>query len=303
MRCWIGMLLVLPWAHCAEEWVFLKDGSVGLSDGSTNPVTATFTNQTKATVKPEDILFRRTRGQVDQAVSKIVADLEVSKDILTHLKELAVLREAATPKLLECLAKDDARVRVAALVGLQYGWSPQALAPALKALQEEDREVRAAAFKALARNVPEMELAEKILPFADGDDLSLAEMVFELADKYHPDASLKRIKRLLDDEAGWAAAATRLSHYLSPALTPATLRLLNDDRSFIRRSAVVGLIAQLADGEEPRAKVRALLEDKNSDLREIAAEYFTWNGCADDLAALNKALEAENDLHPWPANG
>ncbi|HEY3323732.1 MAG TPA: peptidoglycan DD-metalloendopeptidase family protein [Planctomycetota bacterium] len=297
MRLLLAIILSCPLAGAGEVWLFLKDGSVGTGDPSKDPATVSVPGGTSVTATKDQISFQRTREQVDQAVVAMVQDLARGQNTELHTKRFAVMKCAATAKLLEFLKHAEARYRLSAMFALQYAWSPEALEPVAKGLQDADAGVRKAAYGALGRNVSEKKVLELIKPLADSEDVATAAMVFSAVDMREPDGSLKRIRRLLHDSQSQSAVGLRISHYLAPALTADTLPLLESKDAQVRRAAMVGLIAQLVDAAAVRAKIRSVLADGDADLREIAAEYFTWLGQSDDAAAIQAALTREKDVY------
>jgi len=290
MRYGLILLLYASLACSGESWLFLKDGSVVFGDPAVP--------DSKASKIPKgDIRFQRTPEQVDQAVTAMVSNMVRGEKTEEHAKRFAVLKSAAAPKLLEILKNPNPKFRLTALFALQYGWAPQALEPVAKALEDGDPDVQRTAFRVLSHNLSEDKLAPLLKPLVDGDDLATAALVFEIADKNDPDLTLKRVKRLIADPAHRAAVLTRLSHYRSAELTPDTLAFLSSKDPTQRRGGVVGLISQYANSEAVRTKVRALLADKDAEIREIAAEYFTWLGQRDDLPALRQILPYEGDTY------
>jgi HEAT repeat protein len=297
MRYLIGLLFTVQLAYSAEAWLFLKDGSVVLGDPLAETISVTAPDGSVIKVPKADVRFQRTREQVDQAVTSMVADIVRGEKTEEHTKRFAVMKCAATPKLLEILKNPNPKFRLTALFALQYGWAPQALEPVTKALEDADPDVQRTAFRVLSHNLPEEKLAKLVGPLADDEDLATAALVFEVADKNNPDLSLKRIKRLLHDPANRAAVLTRISHYRTAELTNDTLAFLDSPDANQRRGGVVGLISQLANGEAVRQRMQKLLSDKDPDIREIAAEYFTWLGQRDDLPALKSTLSSETDAY------
>jgi hypothetical protein len=306
----MALLLVAAPARAADVWVFAKDGSVGLGDPARESLTLALADGSTKTLAKDDIAFQRTREQVDRGVAAMVLDISRGQKMEEHSKRFVVLKAAAVPKLLEFLkdgastagqvtsgAKAETMLRLAALLGLQHAWAPQAEEAVFRLLADPDFDIRSGAYQVLIKHVPVAKLAPRIQEMADAPDIKTAVLVFELVDKQFPDASLKRIRRVLRDPTHQTAAWPRLSHYLSPSLTEDTLPLLNTTDRNPRRGAVVGLIAQLAGGEAVRVKLRPLLNEPDADLREIAAEYFTWLGQRDDLTALREQLGRESDPH------
>jgi hypothetical protein len=297
LRWLIALILLTRLASAGDVWIFLKDGRAGTGDPSADPISLQLADKSTVQVARDTIAFQRTREQITAGVTAMFKDIVVAKNVEAHAKRFHVLQQAVVPLALENLKSTDPRYRLAALLALQYGWAPEAETPVVKALDDPDKDVRKAAYAALTKHIQAVRLAEIVKARADSDDLGTATLYFELVDKYYPDASLKRLQRLLRDAASRRVAVTRISHYYSPALTPDTLPLLDDTDVSVCRGGLIGLISQLADSEPARLKVRKVLADPSADLRELASEFFTWLGKADDLPALSTALSAEKDPH------
>ena len=74
MRYLLALVLATSLASAGECWLFLKDGSVGLADPAQAPITLTLPDGSTKRVSKANILFQRTREQVDQGVQTIVSD-------------------------------------------------------------------------------------------------------------------------------------------------------------------------------------------------------------------------------------
>lgn len=281
------------WA--GDVWIFLKDGRIGLGDPAKSPLQITLADGTKLDIASDLIHSQRTREQANQAIDGMMQDILRGRNITDNTARLQSYRAAGSPRLLSYLKNNDARLRLAALYAFQFCYTPDAKEPILAALHDNDSDIRKTAFAALARNVPEVELSALLQPAADSNNTDLAALVFEVADKHHPDASLKRINRLLAEPRHHSAILSRLSHFRSQSLTSLTLPLLDSPNKDAVRTAVVALITQLAGEESSRSKIRALLGSTDADIRDIAAEYFTWLGKQPDLEALQRARSKESD--------
>jgi len=301
MRTWLlfGALLspALLATHLSagDVWIFLKDGRIGLGDPAKSPLQITLSDGSKLDITADRIHSQRTREQADQAIDGIMQDILRGRNIAENTTRLQSYRAAGSPRLLTYIKNTDARLRLAALYAFQFCYTPEARDPILAALNDTDSDVRKTAFAALARHVPEVELSGLLQSSADGSNIDLAALVFEMVDKHHPDASLKRIKRLLAEPRYHSVVLPRLSHYRSAALSSSIYALLDSPNKDVVRAAVVALITQLAGDEAPRSKIRALLGSTDADLRDIAAEYFTWLGKQPDVEALQRALAKETD--------
>jgi len=287
--------LLSPTLLSADVWLFLKDGRIGLGDPAKSPVQLALTDGTSAEITVDQIHSKRTQEETNTAIDGMMQDILRGKNIVEHTQRLQSYRAAGAPRLLTYLKNADARLRLSALYAFQFCYAPAAKEPILAALNDTDSDVRKTAFAALARHVPEVELAGLLQATAVGSDVALSALVFEMVDKHHPDPSLKRIKRLLADPKHHTAILTRLSHYRDPSLTPLTLPLLDSPNKDVARTAVVALITQLANDDATRAKVRGLLGSTDPDTRDIAAEYFAWLGQKSDLDALQRAVTKEID--------
>jgi len=150
---------------------------------------------------------------------------------------------------------------------------------------------------ALWGNLKEAVAAELLRKWVDDADVRTAALVFDLVDRYFPDPTLARMRRLLANEDLRKAALPRLSHYYSRDLAADLRPLLRAESQTLQRCALVGLISQLSADDLTRAAVLERLKDRSADIREVAAEYFTWTGASRDLAALEDALGKEKDAY------
>jgi murein DD-endopeptidase MepM/ murein hydrolase activator NlpD len=292
----LWLLLASPCCCATEAWLFLDDGRVGWGDPSTDPVTIRLATE-EASVPKKSVQFQRTVDEIDHGVNAMLDDVITGKNLGEHAKRFHVLGLAAAPVLVERLKNPDQSKQRAALFGLQYCWNGSAQAAVLNAFENGDRLTRKLGFCALGQNLTEAAMAALMLKYADGDDLETAAMVFDVVDRQLPDPTLKRITRLLESPDYRSAVFLRLSHYLSPALTPDTLKLLDDDSPEAQRAGMLGLISQLASADEVRQRIQPFLKHDSADLREIAAEYFTWLGVASDAQPLKDALIDEKDTY------
>lgn len=296
MRILAAVLSLLSFSlFSADVWIFLKDGRVGLGDPAKSPIQVALPNGFSIDVTSEQIHSQRTREQTDQAVDGMVQDIARGRSIAEHTPRLQSYRNAAVPRLLVHLKSNEPRVRLAALYALQFCYSPEAEEPVFAALNDADFDIRRTAYAALVRHLPEVELSERLVPLADGKELSTLALVFESVDRHNPDKELKRLPRLLAEPKFHHTFLNRFSRYTASKLTPATLTMLDSKNKDVVRTGVVGLISQCADDEATRAKVRGLLASTDADLRDVCAEFFTWLGKKSDLESLQKALAKETD--------
>jgi murein DD-endopeptidase MepM/ murein hydrolase activator NlpD len=107
--------------------------------------------------------------------------------------------------------------------------------------------------------------------------------------------SLENVKRMLAEPRLQRAVPTYLPRYHAPALTPATLRLLDSPDPRLQRAAVIGLLHQNANEAPVRARVAALLAVPSATIREAAAEYLLWHGTPAERQALADAVATDHD--------
>ncbi len=281
--------------HASDVWLFLKDGRVGLGDPAA--LTGTLADGTALTFTKDDIQSQRTVVEMDQAVDAMLADIAHGRNLDAHATRFRTFKNAAVPRLLQHL-KDDAQAgRISALYALQFCWSPQAMAAVDPFLDDNDPNIFKGAMAAACNNSTVNVMVKRLAGRADDPNLIIASAIFELIEKYKPDATLKRFRRMLSDAKARTATLPVLSHYFAPDLTPLTLPLLSSTNAAEKRAAVVALIQQNADGADVRKRLLAMLASTDADLRETLADYFTWLGRSEDLEALRAARKTETDLY------
>ena len=279
-----------------EVWLFLKDGRVCLAE-SAAAKSAMLPDGTQVVVTPDKILGQRTRDELNTLVDAMCVDLAHGRNFDTHSQRFKTFRAAATPRLLFRLEHDAGKERLGALYGLQFCWTMQAFDPLMKLVHDPDRDVVTVALTILMNNTPVAALKPQLKELADDKDIKLAAIVFEHAERSEPDTSLKRIRRILADPVARKSALSLLSHYFNPELTPLTLPLITQGNADEKCIAIVALIQQGADGADVRKAMLALLASPDADVREAAAEYFTWLGRNDDMTELKVASKVEHDLY------
>ncbi|HYF51917.1 MAG TPA: peptidoglycan DD-metalloendopeptidase family protein [Planctomycetota bacterium] len=277
--------------------MFLDGGRVGQADLSHDPLRVRFPGGVITLVEKKLVLFHRTQQQIDTGVAGMIDEISAGKNLEENGKRFKILGAAAHRNLREYVSGTDPEKKRAAIFALRYCWVPGIEADVLAAFENGDYPTRQQALMALWGHQKESLAAESLRKWADDTDEKTAALVFNLVDRYFPDASLKRIRRLLRDEDLREAALPRLSHYQTRELTPDLLPLLERQSVWLRRCAMIGLISQLANDASTRKTAHRLLEDESAELREIAAEYFTWVGESEDILTLKEALTAEPDAH------
>ena len=293
--CFALMLLMACSAPAGEAWLFLKDGRVCLADPSSTA--GTLPDGTPVSFSKDEIQGQRTREQLDQAVDAMIAEIAQGKNLEAHGARFRVFKAAAVPRLLHHLASTAPALRISALFALQFCWSPQAVEPVTKLLNDSDHDVFKGALAAIANSMSHAELLKRLKERSDDTDPVIASIVFEFVEKYQTEAALPRLERFLSDAKARSAALPFLSHYFAPELTPLTLPLLGAPLPAEKRAGIVALIQQTADGADVRKRVALLLASPDAEIREVCAEYFTWFGRAEDLAALRAARKTESDLY------
>ncbi len=264
----------------AEKWVFFSEGwhALCLSVLEGDPAPGRLPDGGVIEFSKDMVQGTRTVEQVEQAVDAMIAEMVLGKSFEEHSARFKVFRASAVPALLKHLAKEPLNERLSALYGLCFSWSKAALEPVLKDVRDKNPQVSRAAYSALERNVPLIELGRYVKDLADDPDISKAVMVFRAADQVSPDPSLKRIRRLLANAEGRSAVAPYLSHYFELELVPEILELLASEKIEEQRSALLGLIATSASNDPTRERVAPLLRASDADLRQLAYEYFARCG-------------------------
>lgn len=287
------ILLPLP-ARAADAWIFLKDGRVCLGDAASGQ--GKLPDDSAVTFTREEIQSQRTVSDVAQSVDAMLTDIDAGRNVEVHATRFRALKGAAVPRLLEQLATNARTRKISALYALQFCWAPQAEAPVRRLLSDTDANVFKMAMCAACNHMTVTTMVALLRGRAEDKDLSVASAVFELIEKYRPDATLKRLRRMLGDAKARSSTLPVLSHYFAPDLTPLTLPLL-EGTAAEKRTAIVALLEQTADGADVRKRVAALLSSPDADVRETAAEYFEWLGASEDLDAIRAARKTESDLY------
>ena len=291
------LLTLIPLTEAAEQWVFLKDGRVCFTAKSSMPFTGVLPDGAEITFAQSDIQGTRTPAQTMQAVDAMLSEMAQGKNIEEHASRLKVLRAAAVPALLKHLENDPSTGQLCALCGLQYCWSHDAFEPVLKKFRDNDANISYASICALEQNVAAPVLAERLKEYADDPDSKRAALVFRIVEPYYPDATLKRISRLLTTPAGRSTAAPLLSRYFGQVLTPNVLELLASKKIEEQRAASVALIVECARQDKPRELMGRILGGADLESRQLAAEFFARLGMPEDLPLMNTAVLKESDMY------
>ena len=292
------LLFALPGVLRAEEvWVFLDDGRAGKADTSRDPVLVRLPDQSTVSVQKKFLLFQRTQQQINDGVAAMIAEIAEGKNLEENGKRFRILGAAAHENLRACLGSNDPKKKTAAIYALRYSWIPGIETEVASAFDAGDYALRQQALMALWGHLKESAAAEFVRKYADDPDEKTAALVFNLADRYFPDPTLARIRRLLKSEALREAALPRLSHYYTRELTADLRPLLEFQSAWLKRCAMIGLISQLANDGGTRQAMLQRLQDESPDIRETAAEYFTWLGDSQDLDTLKQAQIEEQDFY------
>lgn len=284
-------------AAAGEEWIFLKDGRVGWGNPAGDPVAVRLPGGGSEQVAKDKVNFSRSKERVDKAVEAMLSLLADGKTFTGCVERFKAMDIALVPKALEFLKRPDARFRIAALFALQYGWSKEALEASQAALDDADRDVRKTAAALLEKHVPLEDLAKRLKPWIEGRDGVLAAAAFHVVGRFYPAEAVACAKRLLQDPKLRAEIAPEMPRFLTPELTADTLQLLDDPKPEVRRWGISSLVAQLAGGEEVRARVAALLDGGGAEDREMAGEYFAFLGTDAELPKLRETLRGESDAY------
>lgn len=292
-----ALLLVLIFsgagASAGEAWLFLTDGKVGWGNLAANPVSVRYPDGTEATVAKAKIRGHRTRAQMSRAVDAMLSEMGQGLRVAQHAKRFQVFKCAAADRLIEHVKKGQAVHRLSALFALQYCWVPEARDAVVTALQAREPDVRKVALTLLTQKLKRKELAALSRKFAASSDLGVAASVFWLVTQTAPDLALAR--RLLRHRKYWPQMQQGLPFYHAPSLSAATRVMVTEGRLPSRNAAIVGLIHQNDNSQAARALVSRYLIHPTARLRELAAEYLTWHGNSEDVAALKAAGSSETD--------
>jgi hypothetical protein len=290
------VVLTLPAANAADFWLFLKDGRVCLADSLT-ATSAVLIDGKSIALTADQIRGHRTRAEVDQAVDAMLAEIVQCKNMQEHADRFTVLKQSAVPRLLQQLQQRPGVQRLPVIFALQYAWAPDALEPVLKLMNDPDGDIVYGALSVLINHLPMVKLREQLLFAANHKSAKVAGLAFQFAEHVDPDLTFKRIHRIIDDPTQRKWTLPVLAHYFMPELTPATVIMLKSGTPLEKRQAVNALIEQLADDKDTRAAIADLLAAKEADLRESAAEYYTWLGRGEDLSSLSDTLKRESDAY------
>jgi hypothetical protein len=181
------------------------------------------------------------------------------------------------------------------LFALQFCWVSDARETVISALRTRDADVRKVALTVLRQKLKREELAACVRKLAGDTDPGLAASVFWLVTQIAPDASLAR--KLLAHREHWGNLRQALPRYHACFLSPATRAMAAGGRLQDRRAALVALIHQNDNSGAARALVSRYLIHPAASLREMAAEYLSWHGGNEDLAALRAACVGETDAY------
>jgi hypothetical protein len=290
------ILLSAVSASAGDMWLFLKDGRVCLAD-TVDATSAALSDGKQISLTADQIQGHRTRQQVDQAVDAMLVDIAQSRNMEEHAGRFKVFKQSAVPRLLQHLDKQIGPRKLPVLYALQFCWAPEAFDPVLKLTTDSDKDIVIGAISVLINNVPQEKLREPLKAAADHKDIKVAATAFQFAERIDQDTTLKRVRRILADPNERKSAVSVLSHYFAPDLTAPTASLLKTGTVWDKCAVVGALIVQSAQNADVRTQIAELLSAKQAEVREAAAEYYTWLGRNEDLPALNKALEGEKDIY------
>ncbi len=293
--CSLFIILCTQNIYAQEDWVFLKDGRVGLADRAQSPMTLTYSDGRTAQIEKDALAGFRTKDHMRLAIDAIVTETKRGVPLKSHLKRLQIFRDAAVPDLLRHLSATDPLTQMIALYALQFCWTRQALDPVLATLKSKDKQVHQAALAVLVRHLSSDELARCLRPFLKSEDLNLAGIVFESIPPDAPNPEL--VARLLGDPSCWCHLCQHLPRYESPTFSPDTRRMLHSKNKKEQSAALAALIHQNDNTPETRAAVSTLLKSSNPLRRELAAEYLAWHGTKQEEPSLKRALAKESDTY------
>jgi hypothetical protein len=174
LRYLVPLLLLIAIANpsfAGEVWLFLKDGRVCLAEP--NATEGKLPDGTPISFTKEEIQGQRTREQLDQAVDAMIVEIGQAKNLDAHAARFRVFKGAAVPRLLHHLESPTAVSRLSALYALQFCWSPQAVEPVTKLLNDSDHDVFKGALAAVANNMPSATLLMHLKKRADDKISSL----------------------------------------------------------------------------------------------------------------------------------
>lgn len=236
---------------------------------------------------------------VDELTEELVAqarEASFTSDRERALKVLGYVRNsAAHSALLEGLRDRDARVRRAAVVGLQRGGGAEAVGPLVAALKDKDPSVQAGAAAALAL-APRDRVVPALDALMDGEAPALRTRVVTVLGQVGGRGATVALEKALADENRLVRrfAARALGKLARPESQAALSRLLKDSDVAVRAEAAHALGAMKASSVV--APLREALGDESLRVRRAAAEALGEVGTKDAVAAIRNALNGSSVL-------
>ncbi|MCG8509578.1 MAG: hypothetical protein MI741_10165, partial [Rhodospirillales bacterium] len=218
-----------------------------------------------------------------------VMNAEEQRQALHKFRELGA---EAVPRLLERLRSPDRTDRLLALIALQYAWSEQALGPLKTVLDGNDAEAREIALRALNAHLDDAAFAEIAEPLLEGRNTRMRGITFQMLELREPDP--KRILHMAGNVHLLQYLAPFMMRYQDTRLAPAAMRMLSMKQD-VATDALSALIAMRADDPRVQQRIVVLLRHSHPAMRDRAAEYLRHCGHVKHVAALERAIEGEED--------
>lgn len=210
-------------------------------------------------------------------------------------EEFARLGASATPRLAEHVLGKDTNKRVIALVCLQFCWSDVARDALIEMIPDGDTQSRKLAFQVLGRHETGKPLADALSGLTESRDKRVAGPAIQYALRAYPDKEL--LKRAMSDRRLIEYTSEALPRYYGQDLSEATRALVKRAKVDERAKLIIALIHQQDESEKTRKLIATNLTRGPAALHDRAAEYFRYHGTADDIPALEAALQREREVY------